>query len=155
MTVDGATQPERIPIATAYYHFFDVVGPVPADQLSPEADLKRRKAYMATYFHQRCGAGGSVDRSLTQEQLTKFFTFTGAIKTKMKELTETANRLDGPGREQAAKAVEQYVLSAADQIAIEVDPDAASKVAHHVREDVRRKITITRLELQHHPGEVQ
>jgi hypothetical protein len=147
--VDGALNPELIPDDIAYFHFFKVLSKTSnvADQTSED---RRRRSYVRKFFTNGCGAEGKEDRTLTPIQVERML---AVVDQLMPSLDATNTRLTSSktqGEYDAARRqMMELVATSAAQLPSTVDSDAATRIAAHVSDRVKKHIRIVTTHIPH------
>ncbi|HXG31941.1 MAG TPA: hypothetical protein VNJ11_01140 [Bryobacteraceae bacterium] len=125
--IDGSTDPQRIPEAVAWLHFFGVIARDPS--LDEALDRRRRLAYLTHFFNKAPGPQTGEDRSLSEIQMDALLSAADAVLAQLRQTTRDADR-------------ERIVTQAAASLEGALGLGAAAAVRRHVNEHVRRHIRI-------------
>ena len=157
VNVDGNVNPELIPDAVAFLHFFRVLARDPG--VDQALDYRRRLAYVEYFFRRGCGARLSEDRSLNEGQVQGLLNVAEQLAEQLAAIDSPPPVNGGAEVESAQRQREQIVKDAVNSLDLSVDPDGAAKIRRHVTEHVKRRIQLVHvtmpmpasaIEVQHH-----
>lgn len=149
VTVDGALNPELIPDDIAYLHFFKVLSKHSnvADQ---SLEDRRRRSYVRRFFTNGCGAEGKEDRTLTPIQIERMLAVIDELTPSLDAANARLTSSKKQGEYDAARQqMMELVATSAALLPSTVDSDAATRIAAHVSDRVKKHIRIVTTHIPH------